>query len=247
MDDAAKRTPPDPDAGPEARPEARPRDGAHRVLEEAEINAIRDPARVELRRDQLLDAALELFIEKGYASTTIRDICARSGVNQASLYDYVANKHDILRRVLNRLWFRGQNGGMPEVLGDPARGSVRTAVARILRHSWKKRRLATLLAYRSVPHLDAQDRETLRLREERLIRSLAAQLRAESGAAEDDKRPEVVANFIIYANAFGPMRDWLMRDCDEAVVLDTVSAGIAAMIEDLKPPPRTPDPLPPLD
>lgn len=232
--------------GADQAPEAQRGEPRAQVLAEAEINAIRDPARVELRRDQLLDAALELFIEKGYASTTIRDICARSGVNQASLYDYVANKHDILRRVLNRLWFRGEAKPMAEELADPARGSVKAAVGRILARSWKKKRLATLLAYRSVPHLDAEDRETLRLREERLLRTLAAQLRAESGAAEDDRRPEIVANFIIFANAFGPMRDWLTRDCDEALVLDTVSGGIAAMIEDLKTPPKPPA-APPAD
>ncbi|HCI11288.1 MAG TPA: TetR/AcrR family transcriptional regulator, partial [Alcanivorax sp.] len=45
------------------------------------------------------------FLEKGFDATTIRDICARSGVNQASIYDYIANKNDILRRLLNKLWF----------------------------------------------------------------------------------------------------------------------------------------------
>ena len=39
----------------------------------------------------------DLFIEKGFAATTIRDICSKSGINQASIYDYVLNKQDILR------------------------------------------------------------------------------------------------------------------------------------------------------
>ena len=74
-------------------------------LAEARIDAIRDLGLVETRRAQILDASLQLFLRKGYAAVTIRDICAASGVNQASLYDYIANKQDILRRLLNRLWF----------------------------------------------------------------------------------------------------------------------------------------------
>ena len=75
-------------------------------LAEAKVNAIRDQDLVDKRRNQILDGALALFLEKGFASTTIRDICAKSGVNQASLYDYVANKQDILRRAMNRVWFQ---------------------------------------------------------------------------------------------------------------------------------------------
>ena len=83
-------------------------------LAEAEVNAIRDQDLVDKRRNQILDGALALFLEKGFASTTIRDICAKSGVNQASLYDYVANKQDILRRAMNRVWFRRKGGTLGE-------------------------------------------------------------------------------------------------------------------------------------
>ena len=87
-------------------------------LEEAEIHAIRDADLVETRRNQILDASLKLFLEKGYAATTVRDICAASGVNQASLYDYIANKQDILRRLLNRLWFNRDIDGLADRLGE---------------------------------------------------------------------------------------------------------------------------------
>ena len=60
-------------------------------LLEAEVDVIQNKNLVGERRDQLLDAAQELFIKKGFASTTIRDICGKSGINQASIYDYVLN------------------------------------------------------------------------------------------------------------------------------------------------------------
>jgi AcrR family transcriptional regulator len=202
-------------------------------LVEAEVNAIRDPALVAARREQLLDAALELFLEKGFASTTIRDICARSGINQASLYDYVANKQDILRRLLNRVWFR------PDAEFAPPAGPDAPPLADVLRdffaRGWAENRKGTLLAYRSVSHLNAADRAILREREERMLAALSLYLRVRGGLASDDKRVEVMANFILFANAFAPMRDWLMRDIDEDLVMETVIDGILAMVDGLAP------------
>ena len=78
-------------------------DPAAATLSEAELTVVQNESLIHRRREQICQAALELFLEKGFASTTIRDICAKSGVNQASIYDYIANKNDILRRLLNQL------------------------------------------------------------------------------------------------------------------------------------------------
>lgn len=205
-------------------------------LVEAEVNAIRDPDLVASRREQLLDAGLKLFLEKGFASTTIRDICARSGVNQASIYDYVANKQDILRRLLNRVWFRPNALGMAEQLSAPDAPELRDMLREFFSRGWTENREGTLLAYRAVPHLDAADRKTLREREERLMAALSAYLRARGGLAADDPRVEVTANFILFANAFAPMRDWLMKDIDDALVLEATIDGMVAMIDRLADP-----------
>lgn len=207
---------------------------------EAKMGAIRDVGLVESRRQQLLGAALELFLKKGYASTTIRDICARSGVNQASLYDYVANKHDILRRLLNNLWCRDDNPSLPDRLADPDAPPLERILDEIFKDSWGARRKGTLLAYRTVPHLDAQDRDVLRDREMSRNADLAFQLRRHTGAADDDERVEVVANVITYMTAFGPLRGWLTRDLDHDKVRATVVKGVVAMIDDLREPPKTP-------
>ncbi|MEL7462518.1 MAG: TetR/AcrR family transcriptional regulator [Pseudomonadota bacterium] len=198
-------------------------------LAEARIDAIRDAGLVETRRAQILDASLQLFLKKGYAAVTIREICAASGVNQASLYDYIANKQDILRRLLNRLWFARDIEGLADRLAaDPA------PVSEVLRayyaENWKTNRDAILLAYRSVPHLTPEDRKLLREREERVIRELSARLAERTGALEEDPRVRTVSNFLIYLNAFGPFRDWLMRDGEEDVMLEMVGAAVDAMV-----------------
>jgi AcrR family transcriptional regulator len=50
----------------------------------------------EATRKRLQQVALELFWEKGYRSTTTRDMAASLGVKQASLYYHIKNKEDLL-------------------------------------------------------------------------------------------------------------------------------------------------------
>ena len=52
------------------------------------------------RRRKLLDAAVELFIEKGYFNTAVRDIISLSGLGTGTFYNYFTDKEDILRVLL---------------------------------------------------------------------------------------------------------------------------------------------------
>lgn len=202
------------------------------LLEEAEITNVQDKALVQSRREQICDAALELFLEKGFASTTIRDICARSGVNQASIYDYIANKNDILRRLLNQVWFRQDVKTLPEILEDTSVPLEEVFVG-YFRETWSKKRNGALLAYRSVPHLLSEDRHAMRIRELALIKDIADQLRRRSGRELDDAELEVLANVLLFLSVYAPMRDWLSRDIPEETVIRTVAVGAAAMVREL--------------
>ena len=50
----------------------------------------------ELARKHIMDASIELFYEKGYNQTTTRDIIARAGILNGSLYNRFRNKDEIL-------------------------------------------------------------------------------------------------------------------------------------------------------
>ncbi|MCC5810396.1 MAG: TetR/AcrR family transcriptional regulator [Ectothiorhodospiraceae bacterium] len=210
-----------------------PRPAEDEQLVEADVHGVQNSALIEMRREQICEAALELFLQKGFASTTIRDICAKSGVNQASIYDYIANKNDILRRLLNKLWFGRDVPTLAERLEQDDGASLEEHVSGYLRDAWSKKRKGTLLVYRSVPYLQADDRRTMWARDRAVIETLGKQLRALTHLPEDDPRAEVMANLIVFLAAFAPMRDWLNRDVDDEVILRTVSAGVAAMIERL--------------
>ncbi|HEY1826775.1 MAG TPA: helix-turn-helix domain-containing protein [Acidimicrobiales bacterium] len=47
-------------------------------------------------RDRILDAALDLFIEKGYDKTSLREIAEQLGFTKAALYYHFTSKDDIL-------------------------------------------------------------------------------------------------------------------------------------------------------
>ncbi len=49
----------------------------------------------EAKKEQIMQAAYELFIEKGYKTVTTREIAKNAGVSKGILYDYFKNKEDL--------------------------------------------------------------------------------------------------------------------------------------------------------
>ncbi len=56
--------------------------------------------RKESRPAELLGAALELFVERGYAATRLDEVAARAGVSKGTLYLYFASKEEIFKAVV---------------------------------------------------------------------------------------------------------------------------------------------------
>lgn len=56
--------------------------------------------RGELRREALLRAAQEVFLEKGYAATSIEDVVERTGGSKATIYAYFGNKEGLFSEML---------------------------------------------------------------------------------------------------------------------------------------------------
>ena len=56
--------------------------------------------RKEARPQELLDAALELFVERGFKATRCEDVAARAGVSKGTLYLYYPSKDELLKAVV---------------------------------------------------------------------------------------------------------------------------------------------------
>jgi AcrR family transcriptional regulator len=59
--------------------------------------------RSDLRRDQILACALEVFAAKGFHGSSIADICSRAGIGRATLYQYFEDKRDVLVALVDRI------------------------------------------------------------------------------------------------------------------------------------------------
>ena len=53
--------------------------------------------------DRILDAAEDLFAEKGYSATSLGDVADRVGIRSPSLYNHFRNKEALYQAVLERL------------------------------------------------------------------------------------------------------------------------------------------------
>ncbi len=58
--------------------------------------------RKEARPAELLAAALDLFVERGFAATKLDDVAARAGVSKGTLYLYFASKDELFKAVIQQ-------------------------------------------------------------------------------------------------------------------------------------------------
>lgn len=58
--------------------------------------------RADARPDEVLDAALALFIEQGFAPTRVEDIAKRAGISKGAVYLYFPSKEKILEALVRR-------------------------------------------------------------------------------------------------------------------------------------------------
>lgn len=56
--------------------------------------------RKQERPGELLEAALDLFVEKGYAATRVEEVAARAGVSKGTLFLYFASKQELFKAVV---------------------------------------------------------------------------------------------------------------------------------------------------
>jgi AcrR family transcriptional regulator len=84
--------------------------------------------RKEARPQELLDAALELFVEKGFAAARAEEVAQRAGVSKGTLYLYYPSKEDLFKAVIaagltarieaTALEVQAWNGSMGALLED---------------------------------------------------------------------------------------------------------------------------------
>ena len=92
--------------------------------------------RKDARPQELLDAALQLFIEKGFAATRSEEVAARAGVSKGTLYLYFPSKEELFKAVvrtnLSSLIAEGQQ------IADADEGPTSELLRRLMQTWWQR-------------------------------------------------------------------------------------------------------------
>ncbi|MFI7100900.1 TetR/AcrR family transcriptional regulator [Streptomyces sp. NPDC050161] len=91
-------------------------------------------------RRRLLEAAADLFAERGYEAATVRDIAARAGVNQALLFRYFGSKNALLTEVM-------AHSGQEQLRNTPPEQLFEVALRGILTNTGKDPHDRSLAVY----------------------------------------------------------------------------------------------------
>src|SRR6476661_10835048 len=83
------------------------------------------------RREQILDAANELFAERGYEDVLVEDISRAAGVTRGLVHHYFGGRKDVYIALLERLGGLREDGLRPPA-GRSARARVADTVSRWL-------------------------------------------------------------------------------------------------------------------
>lgn len=201
---------------------------------------VKNPDLVERRRHQIVDAAVQLFIEKGFHKTTTRQIAAAAGFSIGSLYEYVASKEDVLYMVCDAIHAEVEQG----VQRAFARAtSGRDALAQMIREYFMVcHRMSDhiLLIYQETRSLPSQWREKILENEvnitgiflEVLVRLMA------SGTLPrmDERSAELVAHNISVLGHTWAFRRWFLArhySIEDYIKLQTdFILGIPTQIDD---------------
>ncbi len=102
--------------------------------------AARRGRRKQARPGELLEAALDLFVEKGYAATRVEEIAARAGVSKGTLFLYFSSKEELFKAVVADAIAVHLDSWKQEVLAFE--GSSSALLTRCLR-TWADRMILT--------------------------------------------------------------------------------------------------------
>jgi TetR/AcrR family transcriptional regulator, cholesterol catabolism regulator len=199
---------------------------------------IKKPELVAKRRQQIMKAAMELFLKNGFHGTTMRQICSASKVNRASIYDYFASKDDILVYIYKLVYIYrdvayfdiGYDEEFPKINISKWK-DLETFIRSVINTSWTRNTKTIQLLYRETIALDKDTKKQVMKIESNLIKWVAENLRKGLGLPTVTTELEILANTITFIDAFVPLRGWNMNHLDKEDLLNFV---VNMMMRELK-------------
>lgn len=98
---------------------------------------MRGDLRVQRTRNLIVQALIEITIQKGFAAVTVQDIVTRAGINRATFYRHYRDKFDLLDQFAEEVYTlpdHGPGGGRWRAGEDAAFEMTVAGLARLLEH-----------------------------------------------------------------------------------------------------------------
>jgi len=175
---------------------------------------VKDPDLVERRRRQIADAAVRLFIEKGFHKTTTRQIARTAEISIGSLYEYFTCKEDILYLVCDFIHSEMEQG-VASAMAKASGG--RDALAKVIREYFMVcHRMSDfiLMIYQETQSLPRQWQKRVLENELRITGLLVSVLARLSQSGElphlDERSIELTAHNIVVMGHMWTFRRWFL-------------------------------------
>lgn len=193
-------------------------------------------AQREFTRTRLVEAAIGVFAEKGYARTTVDDIAERAGSTRATFYLHFKTKSDVLSELMTRgeRHFHRIYQGLSPIAQRPTLAGVRLWLSTAMTE-WKA------VADLSRPVLEAASIEPevndiLTARNDGQIAELADALR-EGAPALSAADAEVYASILLAPLTYYFQLFLRGRPFNQRRVLDAMASAWMAIMADISPSP----------
>jgi len=180
---------------------------------------------VRERRELLVQAAIQVFLEKGFHKATVRDIGRAAKMTQGTIYNYVRSKDDILYMVCDRIVSEYQSQARKAL--DTSHGPtdrIRSAVHAVSAVMYRHRR-EILLIYQDSHLLEPRSLRVILARVEEFIGMFEQLI---TGAARELKIalpfPHFSANILTFLPVMIALRGWSLRkELSQDQVVDQIT------------------------
>lgn len=186
------------------------------------LATVKNRTLVRDRREQLIRAAIAVFLRKGYHTATVRDIGREARLTQGTIYNYVRSKGDILYLVCDHLVTAYQDAVRRAVAGiaDP---SVRLSEAlRATVEVMDIHQDSILLLYHESHSLDRKSIHAILARVEEFIKLFEQVLSdASKNGRVTIRNRTLAANIVTFLPTIVALRRWdLSRKVSKAEVIE---------------------------
>jgi AcrR family transcriptional regulator len=162
--------------------------------------------RVRRTRKLLQQAFIELTVEKGFATLTVRDITERAMVNRSTFYRHYLDKYDLLEQYMNEIYELTEDQTFPAEKQEATSHEASPGPLHLLKHIQQYADFyRVMLSAKGDPHFAQRFRQNT----EKRFRSFSAQAPAEP---EPDAPPIDLRLICIAYAGMGATTWWLEQE-----------------------------------